>query len=290
MDPKKLLIPFGYYDHVLRAPSNIKEVSQEIAYEGVGKKLMFKHITQKLFSMAGYTIMKKSKPLFIPDMEDEFKKLYEECKDYTLTSVERMYALYKAAEYIVSTGVSGDIVECGTYKGGSAMMLLKALVAFSSTQRKVYLYDTYAGMSEPTKKDISFKNKSAQAKWGLLQKGNFNEWDYAPIEEVKANVYSSGYPKDNLIFIKGKVEDTIPKTLPDTIALLHLDTDWYESTYHELYHLYPHLSLQGIIIIDDYGHWKGAKEAVDKYFREQGVKILLHRVDYTGRIGIKVGT
>jgi hypothetical protein len=43
----------------------------------------------------------------------------------------------------------------------------------------------------------------------------------------------------------------------------------------------------GVIIIDDYGHWKGAREAVDQYFKEQNVQILLNRIDYTGRIGIK---
>jgi len=90
-----------------------------------------------------------------------------------------------------------------------------------------------------------------------------------------------------LIFIQGKVEDTLPKITPEKISLLRLDTDWYESTYQELLHLFPKLSKGGTIIIDDYGHWKGAREAVDDYFKEKGIKILLNRIDEIGVIGIK---
>ena len=99
---------------------------------------------------------------------------------------------------------------------------------------------------------------------------------------------STKYPKKNLIFIKGKVEDTIPLTVPPKIALLRLDTDWYESTYHELKYLFPLLSNKGALIIDDYGCWAGAKKAVDTYFDENKIVILLNRIDYTGRLGIKV--
>lgn len=97
---------------------------------------------------------------------------------------------------------------------------------------------------------------------------------------------ATGYPKDNIIFIKGKVEQTIPGTLPGKIALLRLDTDWYESTKHELNHLYPLLEKAGILIIDDYGAWQGARKAVDEYFSTNG-PVYLHRLDFTGRLVIK---
>jgi hypothetical protein len=105
---------------------------------------------------------------------------------------------------------------------------------------------------------------------------------------VKNNLYSTGYPRENIIFIKGKVEETIPAVIPDKIAILRLDTDWYESTYHELLHLFPRLSVHGVLILDDYGCLKGAKRATDTYFNEHGVKVLLNRIDYSGRIAIKV--
>ena len=100
---------------------------------------------------------------------------------------------------------------------------------------------------------------------------------------------STGYPKENIIFVKGMVEKTIPRTLPNQIALLRLDTDLYESTYHELLHLYPKVTSQGVVIIDDYGHFQGSQEATDKYFSEESREVLFHRIDYSCRVGIKSG-
>ncbi len=111
---------------------------------------------------------------------------------------------------------------------------------------------------------------------------------YSALDEVKRNLQTIGYPEERISFIKGKVEDTIPKHAPIRIALLRLDTDWYESVYHSLVQLYPLLSPGGILIIDDYGDWAGARKAVDQYFAEHNLHPLLHRIDSTGRICVKV--
>jgi hypothetical protein len=116
------------------------------------------------------------------------------------------------------------------------------------------------------------------------------KWCYASIEDVRQNILSTGYPEEKIYLVKGKVEHTIPKILPEKLSLLRLDTDWYESTKHELIHLCPQLSPEGILIIDDYGHWQGARKAVDEYFAEQNRKIYLHRIDYTGRIAVGVNS
>ena len=100
---------------------------------------------------------------------------------------------------------------------------------------------------------------------------------------------STGYPEDKIKLIKGKVEETIPRSIPTHLALLRLDTDWYESTKHELRYLYPLLEAQGILIIDDYGHWQGAKKAVDEYFRTNQDEVSLHRIDFTARALVKPG-
>ena len=99
---------------------------------------------------------------------------------------------------------------------------------------------------------------------------------------------STGYDQGLVHLVKGRVEETIPEHAPDSIAFLRLDTDWYESTKHELEHLFPRLSRHGVLIVDDYGHWKGARKAVDEYFAENKIKILLSRVDYTGRVAVKL--
>ena len=226
---------------------------------------------------------------FPVDMDDRFKKIYEVCREYTVTSIERMYALYKAVEYIVNEKIPGDFVECGVWKGGSSMVIAKTLLNMKETKRKIYLYDTFAGMSKPTEKDMqSFDSVAAIKVWRRKQKKDHNEWAFSPIYEVKKNMLATGYPEKNIVYVEGKVEDTIPETIPAKIALLRLDTDWYESTYHELKHLFPLVSYKGVLIIDDYGHFTGAKEATDKYLKETGNKMLLNRIDYTGRLGIKL--
>lgn len=224
------------------------------------------------------------------DMEKDFLDLYEQCRPYTMTSIERMYSLYKSVEYICSHNIPGDFVECGVWKGGSSMMMALAAQKWNQTHRQLYLYDTYEGMSEPTENDVeALEGQSAQK---LLdetqdQKEDHIMWCYSGLDEVKKNLASTGYPADKIHYVQGKVEDTIPATLPEKICILRLDTDWYESTYHELTHLYPLLSSKGALIIDDYGHWVGAKKAVDQYFQEQQTPYFLHRIDYSGRMLIR---
>jgi O-methyltransferase len=226
----------------------------------------------------GYTIQSE----IPPDLPAEFLALHQRCKQYTMTPIERMYALHTAVRYIEENGISGDLVECGVWRGGSCMNIALSLMARGTTSRKLYLYDTYEGMSPPTPKDVSFQGTAAEIDY----QGSAS--CYAGLDEVRNNLLSTGYPESSLHFIKGKVEDTIPATMPDHIALLRLDTDWYESTYHELTHLYPLLVPRGVLILDDYGHWKGAREATDRYFKEQGIYPLLCRIDYTGRMMIKL--
>ena len=155
--------------------------------------------------------------------------------------------------------------------------------------RRVFLYDTFEGMVEPGDRDVSFRGERAGAIWQQRRRGSTSDWCYSSLEEVQANVRSTGLDPGRFEFVKGRVEETIPATVPDRIALLRLDTDWYESTYHELRHLYPRLSVGGVLILDDYGHWAGAREATDRYFEESGTPILLSRTDYTGRMGVRTG-
>lgn len=243
-----------------------------------------KKIIHKLAKISGFNLV-PIKNSFAKDMENDFRSIYLTCDNYTMTSLNSMYSLYKAAEYIVKAGIPGDIVECGVWKGGSAMLAAKTLSFFNDTSKKIYLYDTFEGMPKPDDVDVKIRT-GASGKDIWQQKQKDGGWAKAKIDEVKQNMHSTAYPTDNLIFVKGKVEDTIPKTKPGAIALLRLDTDWFSSTYHELKHLYPLLSPGGVLIIDDYGSWSGSKKAVDQYFTENNINIYLHRTD-TGRVGIK---
>lgn len=200
-----------------------------------------------------------------------------------MTSIERVYALYQAVQYVIKNNIPGDFVECGVWRGGSTMAIALTLNLLNNHERSIYLYDTFTGMTEPEAIDIDVNGYTAEKQFKETPK-----MCYAGLDEVRKNLSTAGYPSDKLIFVEGPVEETIPATLPNQICLLRLDTDWYNSTLHELQHLFPALSNKGVLIIDDYGHWQGAKKAVDQYFTESNIFLLLNRIDYTGRIAIKM--
>jgi O-methyltransferase len=204
-----------------------------------------------------------------------------------MTSLERMYALYKAVDYVITNDIAGDFVECGVWRGGSAMLMASALKEAGHTDRHLWLYDTFAGMTEPTERDVSPAGDHARSRFDRQQRHGYNAWCYAPLDEVSANLLNTGYPPELLHFVRGRVEDTLPALGPEKIALLRLDTDWYESTRHELEHLYPRLARRGVLILDDYGHWHGARDATDEYMRSLAERPFLCRVDCTGRIAVK---
>lgn len=225
----------------------------------------------------------------VPDLSEAERKTILNARPYTMTSIERMAALINAVTYVSRNQIPGDIAECGVWRGGSMMTVALTLLSLGDTSRNLYLYDTYEGMSDPTSNDKSLDGAEAKELLTRSQKGT-GIWCYASLDDVRNNIHSTGYPKEKIHLIKGKVEETIPNTLPKNLALLRLDTDWYESTLHELKHLYPLLNSKGVLVIDDYGHWQGARKAVDEYFQAKGQSIYLHRIDYTGRILVKTGS
>ena len=222
-----------------------------------------------------------------PDFDKADRELIARVQPYTLTTPERIIALARAVEYVVERDIAGDIVECGVWKGGSMMAAALTLVKVGDKHRRLYLFDTYEGMSAPTADDVaSFDGRSATE----LMRGEpaADAWWAASLEEVKENLASTGFDTSRAHFVKGMVEETIPHAAPDAICLLRLDTDWYESTRHELVHLYPRLSMNGVLIIDDYGFWRGSRKATDEYFSgDKPGRPLLNRIDSTGRVAVK---
>jgi O-methyltransferase len=219
----------------------------------------------------------------IPDnLSAADRAILESVRPYTMTSCARLIAMIDAARHVATAKLPGDVAECGVWRGGSMMAVAKTLLEMGDTSRTLYLYDTYEGMTAPSDKDVSWNGAKANADYLRMSRKN-EKWCHATIEDVRANLLSTGYPADKLVFVQGKVEDTIPATLPGPLALLRLDTDWYESTKHELKHLWPLLRQKGLLVIDDYGHWQGAKQAVD----EMLPNVFLHRIDYTGRLVVK---
>jgi len=214
---------------------------------------------------------------------------YNKVKPYTMTSPERIFSLCDAVKYIHDQKIDGDIVECGVWRGGSMMAVADTLVGLGDTSKNLYLFDTFEGMAPPTDKDVDISGVSAEDLLKSTEKTEDDSvWCYAGLELVRSAVSTIGYPDEKIHYVQGMVEQSIPEHAPEKIALLRLDTDWYESTKHEMEHLFPRLARGGILIIDDYGHWQGARKAVDEYFAQHEIKIFLNRVDYTGRIAVKL--
>jgi hypothetical protein len=196
---------------------------------------------------------------------------------FSMTSVDRISELFYSLEYIKNNNIDGDIVECGVWKGGNILGIIEYLKYHKIENINVWLYDTFQGMTQPEDIDIDFKLKKASD-----QMDKQIVLAYSSIDEVKQNILVPGIDHNRIKFIVGDVSETlkIEGNIPNKISLLRLDTDWYQSTKDELYYLYPKLNDKGVLIVDDYGHWMGAKKAVDEYFNNKD--IILEKIDYTG--------
>jgi hypothetical protein len=256
-------------------------------------ELYIKRTLKRLFKFAGFDLASHNFSGSLSEdainFDESTTQIISKVKSFTMTSPERLAALIEAVRYISHNQIPGDIVECGVWKGGSMMAAAYTLLESHDQTRHLYLFDTFEGMTQPSDKDISFDGVEASKLLDSSKKSDESSvWCYAPLKVVEESISSVGYNSSKIHMIKGRVEDTIPNNAPSEIALLRLDTDWYESTCHELVHLFPRLATGGVIIIDDYGHWKGARQAVEEYLKEHQICLLLNRIDYTGRIGVKI--
>lgn len=208
----------------------------------------------------------------------------------TMVSAERLIATIQACKYVVLNEIPGDFVECGVWRGGNSIAAKLLFEAYGSN-KKVILMDTFAGMTEPTELDETTRHKiSAKKRFQKEQEESHNGWCYASLEEVKENFTKAGAGPVGVEYIVGDITEILltTKSLPSKISILRLDTDWYESTKSEMEVLYPLLTSGGVLIVDDYGHWNGARKAIEEYFNNTAVKSpLLQYTDYTGRMGIK---
>jgi O-methyltransferase len=208
----------------------------------------------------------------------------------SMVSIEGLCSTLMAAKYVAKNQIPGDFVECGVWRGGNSIIAAEIFKRYN-IDKKIYLFDTFLGMTAPTVVDRQQSDgKPALEQFLQADKGGYNEWCFATESEVRSNFATTNTLSDNVVFVKGPVEDTlkVEQNLPDRICFLRLDTDWYESTLIELKILYPRLSQGGCLIIDDYGYWSGSRKATDEYFESLGESPLLHVTDNTRRVAVKV--
>ena len=241
-------------------------------------------------SRARRAITRQELRALFPEATPSELEVMLDVKPYTMTSWERLWAVLQAVRYVHARGIAGDFVECGVWRGGSSMAAAMAFLLAEDTGRTLHLFDTFAGMNRPTDDDhLVGSGAKAMDKWLETRTGDdASAWCQASAGDVRANLARTGYPLDRIRLVEGKVEDTlrVAAHVPPRIAILRLDTDWYESTRTELDVLFGHVSLGGVVIFDDYGHWAGAKKAVDEFLATQP-PYLLHRIDETGRALIR---
>jgi O-methyltransferase len=201
--------------------------------------------------------------------QEEFCSIVE---PYTMTSKERIHALFNSLEYIRINNIEGDIIECGVWMGGNILGCIE-YCKFYNMDKNFWLYDTFTGMTEPTQFDVDIYYTDAKS-W--VGKSNYE------LNEVKKIILATNYPENKINFVVGDVLETLQNqnNIPKSISILRLDTDWYESTKKELEILYPILNSGGVLIVDDYGHWYGAQKAFDEYFN--GSEVKKEQIDYTG--------
>ena len=242
---------------------------------------MWRGVLKNVVRRAGYDIVRRPHDIDGPTLET-----VAAVRRYTRTTPARIIALCEAVRYLTYAGIEGDIVECGVWRGGSMLAAARTLVECDDTSRTLWLYDTFAGMSEPTAVDRRAVDGASAARLLASEQHRDQVLAMASLQDVERTMAMSGYPESSMRYVVGKVEETLPRCAPESIALLRLDTDWYESTRQELESLVPRMTPGAVLIIDDYGHWEGSRRAVDEYLQRERPRLMLHRIDYAARIGV----
>lgn len=249
-----------------------------------------KSLIQKSLGVFGYEITKTMPPAPI-ELSDEDVQLVEyviKC-ELSMVSPQGLFSTLSASKYVAENNIPGDFVECGVWRGGNAIIAAEIFKRYK-VDKKVYLFDTFQGMTEPTVDDVSVQeNKPAMIQYLKSQRETHNEWCFASLPEVRGNFQARGLLSGDITFIEGPVEQTlkITENLPERISLLRLDTDWYESTRLELEVLYPLLVPGGFLVIDDYGFWSGSRKATDEFFAGSTSRPYFHPIDDQRRIAVK---
>ena len=181
-----------------------------------------------------------------------------------------------AIQYVLRNNIEGAVIECGVDAGYFESVWIDELLRQGKT-RDIYLYDTFTGLTAPGENDYTchgarlykMDKDEVYKHWSdQIVTDKLNNWCYTPLEKVKQTLFSTGYPQDKLHFVVGDVMETLRDhaNIPDNIAFLRLDTDWYETSKYELERMYNNVVPGGVIIFDDYYHWDGQRRATDDFF------------------------
>jgi O-methyltransferase len=256
-----------------------------MAWKTAVNKALTRTVGYKIVRAGAVPASRATAPTYPVDWDEVAKPILRAANPYTMTRAEKRYALYLATRYITRYAIPGAVVECGVWRGGSMHVVARTLLSIGDPNRELYLFDTFEGMTPPTDKDVTYDGRAVADL--LAQRPKTSKiWAIASLEDVQEGMATVGYPAERIHYVKGPVEQTLPDAAPEQTALLRLDTDWYESTRHELHTLYDRLAPGGVLIVDDYGSYQGSRQAVDEFIEETGARLLLVPIG-PGRIAVK---
>jgi O-methyltransferase len=212
----------------------------------------------------------------------------ETCKSETMVSREHLHFLSTVIDELHAKDISGSIVECGVWKGGCVMWMMLCQKKYSML-RDFYLYDTFDGMTFP---DSNKDAPQAVELYTKISNGEYSreydkwhaskKWAYAPIDYVKTNISKTEYDESKIHYVAGDVCSTLDTTVPESISILRLDTDWYNSTKKELDILFPRVNKHGYVIVDDYYAWKGSHVATNEFLKDHTKEVTIIDKKQTG--------
>ena len=245
-----------------------------------------KKLIKSFFNILGYELRRKNNWFdryrdSVVELTPKYNKIIKKVENLINASIPNQWAIIQSLIHIHNHKIKGDIVETGVFHGGG-LTLINETLKLLNLNKKIWGYDTFEGIPNINLNyDETLGGKKIQ-----LTTDNDN-LIYLDLNQVKKKLQKNGFNKKLPTLVKGDTRKTLnnKKNIPKKISFIRLDTDFYESTLKELETFYPRLSKNGVLMIDDYGHTKGSKKAVDDFFKYK--KIWLHRVDYTARLLIK---
>ena len=190
-----------------------------------------------------------------------------------MIGLKRLDNLQYCVEEVIKNRVPGDLIETGAWRGGACILMRAVLKAYGIKDRIVWVADSFEGLPKP---DIKKYPLDAQILFHTLDSLSVS------LQEVKDNFKRYSLLDDQVCFLKGWFNDTLPKAPIGKLALLRVDGDMYESTYDSFENLYPKLSHGGYVIIDDFGDIPACRQAVLDYRKRHNIHEKIIRIDANG--------
>lgn len=252
---------------------NISRFIQVASEEGYGRalNLAIRYLLGRLlqYYTRSKAFVRKLRLKLSPNEREHARMncIVQAVKGYTVLSEPRLINLYNLAREVDKLSLTGDIVECGVYNGGSAATIAAACLK-SHPKRNIWLFDSFQGLPKPSDKD------------GIIAQSKFHEgWCSGDISKVQEVFQTLRVPESRVRIVSGWFQDTFPSIQIQRIALLHIDADWYESVKLCLEKFYNNVCRGGFIILDDYGRWEGCRRATDEFLIKQQLNVRLNGVD-----------